>query len=105
MNVRLPIDMPDRAWGSAYEDRVTRAFEHVRAQLAAPEGVTLETIRLPGDPAAAVLDFAACAPADLIVAGSHGYGFFARMALGSVSTRILRGAHCSVLIAPPAGSS
>ncbi|HKG91298.1 MAG TPA: universal stress protein [Gemmatimonadaceae bacterium] len=104
VNVRLPIDMPDRSWGSAYEDRVSRSFERLRAQLDAPDGVTLETIRLPGDPASTTLDFAATAPADLIVAGSHGYGFFARLVLRSVSTRLLRGARCSVLIVPPRDS-
>jgi nucleotide-binding universal stress UspA family protein len=39
--------------------------------------------------------------ADLIAAGSHGLGFFGRAVLGSVTTRLLRGADCSVLIAPP----
>ena len=38
---------------------------------------------------------------DLIVAGSHGHNFLSRLLLGSVSTRLVRSAHCSVLVAPP----
>ena len=36
--------------------------------------------------------------ADLIVVGSHGYGFFKRMLLGSVSDAVVRYAPCSVLV-------
>ena len=36
--------------------------------------------------------------ADLIVVGSHGYGFWKRAWLGSVSDRVARHATCSVLI-------
>jgi nitrite reductase (NO-forming) len=34
-------------------------------------------------------------------AGSHGYGFLARMLIGSVATKLLRGASCGVLVVPP----
>ena len=36
--------------------------------------------------------------ADLIVVGSHGYGFWERMFLGSVSNAIVQHAPCSVLV-------
>lgn len=38
---------------------------------------------------------------DVVVVGSHGYGAFRRFLLGSVSTRLVEHAHCSVLIARP----
>ena len=34
--------------------------------------------------------------ADLIVGGSHGYGFMKRMLLGSVAGTVVANAHCSV---------
>lgn len=36
--------------------------------------------------------------ADLIIVGSHGYGFWARTMLGSVSDAIVHNAPCSVLV-------
>lgn len=38
---------------------------------------------------------------DVVVIGSHGYGAFRRFLLGSVSTRLVEHAHCSVLVARP----
>jgi len=37
--------------------------------------------------------------ADMIVVGSHGHGFWGRLALGSVSDAVIHQAPCSVLIA------
>jgi hypothetical protein len=37
----------------------------------------------------------------VIAAGSHGAGFLSRLVMGSVSTRLVRGATRMVLIAPP----
>jgi nucleotide-binding universal stress UspA family protein len=54
-----------------------------------------------GSIAAEALSLAAEQNAGMIVAGSHGMGFLGRVMLGSVSTRLMRGANCSVLIAPP----
>ena len=39
--------------------------------------------------------------ADLIVLGSHGYGFWERAVLGSVSNAVLQHSPCSVLIVRP----
>ncbi|HKH41577.1 MAG TPA: universal stress protein [Solirubrobacterales bacterium] len=41
--------------------------------------------------------------ADLIVTGSRGRGAITSAVLGSVSTEILHGAHCDVLVVRPAG--
>ncbi len=43
--------------------------------------------------------------ADLIVVGSHGYGFWSRTLLGSVSNSVLHHAPCSVLVVRKADDS
>src|SRR5947207_3237839 len=86
---------------SAYDGTVGRAFELVITKLRLKKGVSDERKTLFGDPAKSLLAFAERAQPDLIVAGSHGRGFLTRLLLGSVSQRLVRGARCSVLVAPP----
>lgn len=67
----------------------TRGIEHIDRKI-----VVGETQR-------ALHDLSETLQPDLIVAGSHGYGFLRRLVLGSVSQELVRTSHCSVLIAPP----
>lgn len=46
----------------------------------------------------AIVDDAQTWGADLIVVGSHGYGFMKRMLIGSVSDAVVKYAPCSVLV-------
>ncbi len=48
----------------------------------------------------AVLEEAAEWNADLIVVGSHGFGFFERLLLGSTSLHVLRHGECATVIVP-----
>lgn len=54
-----------------------------------------------GKPAEEILQLASEVGADLIYIGSHGMTGVERMLLGSVSERVVREAHCPVLIARP----
>ena len=54
-----------------------------------------------GVPAQAIVDEAKAYGADLIVVGSHGYGFWERSFLGSVSNAVVHHAPCSVLVVRP----
>jgi nucleotide-binding universal stress UspA family protein len=54
-----------------------------------------------GPPGKAVLTVAEDIEADLIVTGSRNRGAVARAVLGSVSTEILHGARCDVLVVQP----
>lgn len=45
-----------------------------------------------------IVDEATQFGADLIVVGSHGYGFFDRLMLGSISSYVVHHAPCSVLV-------
>jgi universal stress protein F len=56
-----------------------------------------------GNPAAEILDFADDAEIDLIVMQSHDPGL-ADYLLGSTAARVVRHAHCSVLVFRPAKS-
>lgn len=74
------------------------AASQIRARVA---GATLavETEVMAGSPRRAIVDAAQEWGADLIVVGSHGYGFWSRALLGSVSQAVASHAKCSVLIA------
>ena len=51
-----------------------------------------------GSPARVIVETAENWEADLIVIGSHGYGFWSRALLGSVSDSVVHHAPCSVLV-------
>ncbi|MCG8649694.1 MAG: universal stress protein, partial [Pirellulales bacterium] len=51
-----------------------------------------------GDPGREITQFAARENADLIVLPSHGYGVVKHLLLGSVAERVVRLAHCPVLV-------
>lgn len=66
------------------------------------ETITLQYVTLNSDDVAeSLLRFAGLSHADIVVAGTHGRGFFARLVHGSVSTSLVRGAQTMVLVVPP----
>lgn len=78
-----------------YTDTV-QTLEHFCAEL--PEGATLGQEVIRGDPAEVLID--ASAELDLLVLGSRAYGPLRHVLLGSVSARVMREAHCPVLVVP-----
>jgi hypothetical protein len=92
------------AFGATYKEDAGDALHKMRESLRVPPGMVVQRILLQGDPATELLAFAASVNADLIATGSHGHGFVARMLVGSVTTRILRCATCSVLAVPHAAA-
>jgi nucleotide-binding universal stress UspA family protein len=89
------------AWDDAYEKAVKASFTELRGRLEIPDSMSAEELVLYGDPARELLQQAKRMNADLIVAGTHGHNIIARALLGRVSTKLIRGAHCSVFILPP----
>jgi len=51
-----------------------------------------------GDPAAEIVRYAADAGIDLVVMGTHGRTGLERLLMGSVAEKVMRDAHCSVLV-------
>ena len=72
---------------------VAEVRRHTRRHV---EGVMLE-----GEPSEAILDHARRRHCDLLSLGGDEHTLMERVLLGSIRTKVLRGAKCSVLIAPP----
>ena len=87
-------------WIEGYLESVSAQLEEERRELAAT-GVEATSHVLQGNPASELLRLAGRLEADLIAAGRHGRGFLGRLVMGSVSTRLVRRARCSVLVVPP----
>jgi nucleotide-binding universal stress UspA family protein len=81
-----------------------RQCDEIQAQLNAMAAAFVGSGKRPitdirrGDPALVLLHAADDEGAGLIVVGSHGLGGIERFVLGSVSEKVLRHAHCSVLV-------
>lgn len=78
----------------AYLDDVAGRYQHRL-------GREMETAVINGPPAQSILKFAASCQADLVVMSTHGRTGLQRWIYGSVTTKVLRGAACSMLIVRP----
>ena len=72
----------------------------ISQQIDAPEGVRIEQSVVEGEPAIRLLELTATSNADLTVLGSHGYGFWKRLTIGSVASKIIRLSPAAVLVTP-----
>jgi nucleotide-binding universal stress UspA family protein len=88
-------------WLESVKKQTRLELEEYAQALETSADVRVPTHYLAGDPGRELLRLAGTLGVEMIVAGSHGAGFFGRILMGSVSRRLVRGATCSVLIAPP----
>jgi nucleotide-binding universal stress UspA family protein len=79
------------------EQAAAAALERARAQVTRASDV--RTLEAGGAPASCLLDAVTSEQATLAVVGTHGHKQAAGILLGSVTTRMLHGAPCSVLVA------
>jgi nucleotide-binding universal stress UspA family protein len=96
------------AWGSTavgYHGDPDAAIERAVQRLTPPFNARITPVVVHGDVATELLDIATRRRADLIAIGAHGHGPPLRTTIGAVTTRIVRCATCSVLVAPRANSS
>lgn len=89
------------AWDDAYENAVKTSFIETRKRLAIPGHIAVDEVVLYGDPARELLGYAERTQADLIVTGTHGHNIIVRTLLGRTSTKLIRGARCSVFAISP----
>lgn len=80
-----------------YRAEIEGAMEGVKSLLK-DKGIDAEVVILEGSPADVIVDAAKARNANLIVAGSTGKQATERTVLGSVSSKIVANAPCSVLV-------
>jgi nucleotide-binding universal stress UspA family protein len=81
--------------------RANEIVEQAKSQVNSifPEGLgELTTEVISGSPERIIVETAQSWGADLIIVGSHGYGFWSRALIGSVSNSVVNHAPCSVLV-------
>lgn len=88
-------------WRLDYETELTGRLEDLAVGLTPSAGSSVHTHLLEGEPSHELLAFSDDREIELLVAGSHGLSFVGRLLMGSVSTRLVRGAHVPVLVIPP----
>lgn len=102
-HVRPIIQIPspkEEGWESFYETGVARMFAELEHEVRIPHGPRLETVMLDGEIAPTLLAYSTTHGVDLIAVGTHHHAIVDRVILGSITARLVRGATCSVLIAP-----
>ena len=105
---QVPMAAETFALSAEYFDKLGNLARERAGTVAREDAEYLET-RFPGGgveidyavelgrPAQMIVEVATAWGADLIIVGSHGHGFWGRLALGSVSDAVLHHAPCSVL--------
>lgn len=80
-----------------YRQESARVLDKCKER-AGVSGVEIETVLAEGDPASSIVEYAKNEGFDMIVMGSRGLGKIKELMLGSVSSKVLHHAKCSVLI-------
>ncbi len=88
-------------WRDDYEEELSERLKDLTRGLSIPIGCTIYPQILEGEPSHELLEFTKGKDLGLLVAGSHGHSFVGRLLMGSVSTRLIRGAQDPVLVIPP----
>jgi nucleotide-binding universal stress UspA family protein len=92
------IAFQEEAELSQIEQEHTAAALRWAENLCQQAGVSCTSCSEYGDPKHVICDVARQEQCDLIVVGSHGYGVFERMLMGSVSDYVVHHAHCAVMV-------
>ncbi|WP_419657129.1 universal stress protein [Desulfosarcina variabilis str. Montpellier] len=87
------------SWGQeTEEERIHSLEKHLQDKLQDAEYKDVQIAIRMGSPASEIIGYAETAGAELIVMPSHGRTGLKHFALGSVAERVVRRAHCPVLV-------
>jgi nucleotide-binding universal stress UspA family protein len=89
----------DKPLSESYRTNLNEELDRFIEAVGVPADVTVTRARLYGDTSLALLNWAHTHGADMIVSGTHGVNALARMVVGSVAGKLVRGARCAVLVA------
>ena len=95
--VGAPVWYPEMVEGARAKANGDASAARFAVEAVCPEA-DVDSVVCMGGPAAAILQAAKDWSADLIVMGSHGYGFWGRTFYGSGSDQVIHHAKCSVLV-------
>lgn len=103
VHVLYPLDIDASLHGlvpptASHETREAAAKERLAKILEQVGAIGAQPVILAGDAGLETTDYAKKVSADLIIVPSHGYHGLKRLLLGSTTERIIRHAHCSVLV-------
>ena len=90
-----PVTLTDIFYTEA-DKQLTKLIEDAHAL-----DIVQERLVVTGEPAEAIMSWAAVKEVQLIILGTHGRRGIAHFFLGSVAERVLRQAPCAVLVVPP----
>jgi len=91
-------------WFREHESQIAAQLKRVSGWLDHDDSSRIHQKILYGKPGTVLLACAEELNADLIVAGTHGRGFFGRLLAGETVSKLIRGARCSVLVFPRAAA-
>lgn len=102
-HVKAPLEIPTEVYEGTsviYKQGILAAFKKIEQVLEKVHLLEVSPVVLEGKVAEELLAFAASHRAHLIVTGAHGRTLVERLLIGSVTTKLLRAAHCAVLVIP-----
>ena len=95
----LAAGEPGVVWGTIDDDsRRDHATDALRRVLSDEKYHGIDVVIAFGSPGHQIVDYAETTNADLVVMPSHGRRGLSRMLIGSVAERVVRLAHCPVLV-------
>jgi nucleotide-binding universal stress UspA family protein len=84
--------------GITEQKRIDSTIDFIGKRLTDEKYASVKPHAAIGDPGHEIADLASRLEADLVVMPSHGYGFVKRILMGAVAERVVRLAHCPVLV-------